>query len=986
MTPDIRRRARLPAAAIAAAVTLAAVCGKGEPGRVDPPGGIVHHPDVRVELWAAEPMVVDPVALAFAADGSCYAVEMRDYPQGIDGRGTPGGTVRRLRDTDGDGRADESVLFADGLSFPTSVLPWEDGILVCAPPEVVYLEDTDGDGRADRRETVLAGLASGVTDSNANSLRFGVDGLVHLANGGNGGRAAATRGEGVPVDLRGADLAFDPASGRVRRTYRSGGGFGLVSDDAGHSFTTYNIDHLLQRLVPIEQVERARDVAPFAATAGISDHGGSAPLFPVSAAARRPNHPEQAGRFSSAGGMGFIDGSPFPERLARSVLVCDVVTNVVHRDLLVEDGAAFRGTRAAEEEASEFLASTDPAFRPVAIEPGPDGALYLADMQRDVIEHPDYIPAAVRAGLDLRAGADRGRIWRIVPRDGLPAAGPPSADDPEALVADLGHPFRWRRDTAHRLLVTRFPGLATAALRAAAVGAARPWARLRAWRILAATGRLAPGDPALAAADPSVDVRETAVALASDDLPTLVHLLDDPHPRVRFAAALALDGVEAEGKLAALGRSLERDRDDQWARRALFLAADDGALQLLAWEWQRGGAASPEGHRETVAGLAHAAAASGPVAGEVRALLERRGDAVAALLQGLAAGWRRQPGSRPPAADVAGIVEAALGADPTGAILPALELAADFGVESPPAAREALLRAAAVLSGPGRHADPVARIESIRLLGAAPEPTADDLLVGLLSEGEPVEVQRAAIDALSRRRSPRLGRELVARFRALDPSMRPEVVARIVADRAAREDLLGALEAGSIGLGEVMLDLEQRRAFLGDADPARAGRAAALFDDDEYGGRAGIVAEWLARLPAEGDATAGEALFRARCASCHVRGGTGHRVGPDLDALSRRSVEDIVTHVLDPDVAINPGYVACVVETEDGLAYTGLLVSRGADAVTLRRPGGEETTVPAGEIATLRLLATSLMPAGLEQGLSPADLRDLVAFLQDGSR
>jgi putative heme-binding domain-containing protein len=216
--------------------------------------------------------------------------------------------------------------------------------------------------------------------------------------------------------------------------------------------------------------------------------------------------------------------------------------------------------------------------------------------------------------------------------------------------------------------------------------------------------------------------------------------------------------------------------------------------------------------------------------------------------------------------------------------------------------------------------------------------------------------------------------------------MRPEVVARIVADRAAREDLLGALEAGSIGLGEVMLDLEQRRAFLGDADPARAGRAAALFDDDEYGGRAGIVAEWLARLPAEGDATAGEALFRARCASCHVRGGTGHRVGPDLDALSRRSVEDIVTHVLDPDVAINPGYVACVVETEDGLAYTGLLVSRGADAVTLRRPGGEETTVPAGEIATLRLLATSLMPAGLEQGLSPADLRDLVAFLQDGSR
>lgn len=964
-----------------------------------PPGALVHHPDVRVEVWASEPMVVDPVALSFAPDGACYVVEMRDYPEGIDGRGAPGGTVRRLRDTDGDGRADESVVFAEGLSFPTSVLAWGEGVLVCAPPEVLYLVDSDGDGRADVREAVLEGLVRGVTDSNANSLRFGVDGLVHLANGGNGGRAAVPGADGGSIDLRGADLAFDPASGRVRRTFRSGGGFGLVTDDAGHSFTTYNLDHLLARMVPIEQVERAGDVEPFAATASISDHGGSAPLFPVSEATRRPNHPEQAGRFSSAGGMGFIDGAPFAERLAPSVLVCDVVTNVVHRDLLVADGAAFRGTRAPEETTSEFLASPDPAFRPVAIEPGPDGALYLADMQRDVIEHPDYIPEPVKARLDLRGGADRGRIYRIVPAAGLPATGPIAATDPDALVADLGHAFRWRRDAAHRLLVTRFPAAATVALRDAARSAPAPHARLRAWRILAATGRLAAGDAALAARDPSPDVREAAVAISTDDTRVAVALLDDDEPRVRFAAALALDGIDAQGKREALGRFLDRSLDDPWAIRAVCLAADGDARGLLASAWHGGDdvsggriAAGSRPRREragsdaAIRGLAYAAAASGPdVARDAAVFLRdpaRRETAEAsALLRGLEAAWRRHAGSRPAAVDAADLVVAAAGGG-EAMIVETLALSAVLGVEPPGIVRKAIDRAIERVSRPPAGSDGDDLLAAIRILGAAPGGAGDAPIVALVAADRPPTVQAAAIDALQSRRAPGLGRALVERFRVIDPSIRTDVVARLVADRSAHDALVGAVERGDIAIGELNLDLEQRRALLEDAAPAVRTRAAALFDDDEYGGRGTIVSDWLARLPADGDARAGAEVFRGRCASCHLLRGTGHKVGPDLEGLSRRSVEDIVTHILDPDMAINPGYVACVVETLDGRAFTGLLVSRAADAVTLRRPGGEETTLPAEEIADLRVLARSLMPQGLEQGLSPADLRDLVAYLQ----
>ena len=974
MSHAVRRQALVLAGVVFLGAIGAATAG--EPAA--PAGAFVHHPDIRLEPWAWEPMVVDPVALAFADDGACYVVEMRDYPLGGEG-GTPGGTVRRLRDTDGDGRADEAIVFAEGLSFPTSVLPWRGGVLVCAPPEVLYLEDTDGDGRADRRETVLEGLVRGVTDSNANSLRFGVDGLVHLANGGNGGRVRIPWSDGPGLDLGGADIAFDPGTGRVGRTYKSGGGFGLVADDAGHSFTTYNLDHLQQRLVPVLQVERARDVEPFAATASISDHGESAPLFPVSAAATRPNHPEQAGRFSSAGGMGFIDGAPFSERLARSVLVCDVVTNVVHRDRLVENGAAFRGTRASEEEASEFLASRDPAFRPVAIEPGPDGALYLADMQRDVIEHPDYIPAPVRAKLDLRAGSDRGRIWRILPTRGLPDGGNVDPSDPGALVADLGHPFRWRRDTAHRLLVSRYPADATLALRAA-TAAADPVMRLRAWRILSATGRLGAGDAAVAARDADEDVRETAVALAASEAEAadlLLRLLDDDSPRVRFAAALALDGRPAADRTAALLRFLQRDIDDPWARRACFLAADSAAGELLREVWRRAPRWSARsGFAAGLRGLAHAAASGGTIDLETPAAVPVPTEQAAALLGGLRGGWRRHPEARPAETTVAALLAAFGDAAP----IEGLGLAADFAVDPPPRLASMVERARADTAAVTTEATMPGKLAAIRLLGAASRDGDDAHLIPLLAATEPPPVQRAALEALGFRRSPRVAADLVAAWPGIDGSLRPELVGRLVDDRAARALLLDALENGDIALGELNLDLEQRRRLL--ADPAVGGRAAALFGDDEYGERAGIVEEWLARMPADGDAARGETTFRARCSGCHRLRGTGHRVGPDLDVLAHRAVEDIVTHVLDPNVAINPGFVACVVETEDGRAATGLLVHRGPDAVTLRRPEGVETLIPTGDIVDLRILATSLMPTGLEQGLSPADLRDLVAFLQ----
>src|SRR5207249_3564929 len=151
------------------------------------------HASLEISLFAAEPNVVDPVALTFDAAGRMYVVEMRDYPYGFGPEHKPGGTVRLLEDTNHDGRADRSTLFAEHLSFPTSICAWNGGVLVTAPPEIIFLKDTNGDGRADVREVMLKGFTLGVTDSNVNGLRWGLDNRVHGLNGGNGGRVTSLR-------------------------------------------------------------------------------------------------------------------------------------------------------------------------------------------------------------------------------------------------------------------------------------------------------------------------------------------------------------------------------------------------------------------------------------------------------------------------------------------------------------------------------------------------------------------------------------------------------------------------------------------------------------------------------------------------------------------------------------------------------------------------------------------------------------------------
>src|SRR4051794_25068386 len=419
-----RSRMRMPIATIVIALAAAGASRSAEPPAAteDIPPALSPaearrasrlRPGLRMERVAAEPLVVDPVAIDFGGDGKLWVCEMRDYPAGIDGRWKPGGVIKVLEDRDGDGRYETATNFLEGLPFPTGVMAWRRGAIICAAPEILYAEDRDGDGKADHREVLFRGFATENYQARVNGLSYGLDNWVYGANGLIGGvvHGSATGREvnigGRDFRIRPDDGAMEPASGLTQQ--------GRVRDDWGDQFGGNNSIWIQHSPLPDHYARRNPRVAAPKPAIYVPRDPENQRVFPASKTLDRFTQPQTANRVSSAcSPLISRDTLPGPG-FAGNAFICEPVHNLVHREVLTPDGVTFAGHRAPEERASEFLASTDNWFRPVQVRTGPDGALWVVDMYRFVIEHPRWISPEPLASLDVRAGADKGRISRISP-------------------------------------------------------------------------------------------------------------------------------------------------------------------------------------------------------------------------------------------------------------------------------------------------------------------------------------------------------------------------------------------------------------------------------------------------------------------------------------------------------------------------------------------------------------------------------------------
>jgi putative heme-binding domain-containing protein len=610
---------------------------------------------------------------------------------------------------------------------------------------------------------------------------------------------------------------------------------------------------------------------------------------------------------------------------------------------------------------------------------GPDGALWIIDMQREVIEHPASLAPPIKQHLDLTSGRDTGRLWRLVAvPEGAPngaaaatrKATPSLSQAPVAnLIQLLGNPNGWHRDTARRLLVERNDPDAVPLLQEAAREGASPLAQTYAAHVLSALGLLDVADllPMLASRDSIV--RAAAATLAEGVVPAeglppaeLVSALTDlaarePQASVRLPLALVAGALPAEPRLAILRTLLERDGADPWCRYAAFTGLRGDAAEIVA-AWLD----SPQ----SLASKGAAAALPGLVAQVGR-------KANAAELTRIVAGIDRLAGApaagatdtRPTATVLLGELTSALAA--TGSNVAKIE---------PVATTEALVKRLGAYNRDvalDRKADVARRIRAVRGLSSPAD------LEKLLVAEEPTELVTAAIQVLDRSPDPGVGGMLVAALPRLSVEARGAAAVALSHDAGRALGLLEAIQAGRFAAAD--LDRQTAAALWAFPERSVAGRAAEVLGAPPPADRESLVVAYRASLPATGSVEAGRTIFKKQCVGCHRVEGEGRETGPALVAAQARGPEAMLLAILDPNREVLPAYHAHAAIDAGGRVVTGVVTAQSEGSVTLRTADGVDVTLSRDDLETFTNTKRSLMPEGFEKTIDARGMADLLAYL-----
>lgn len=937
-------------------------------------------PGLRIELVAAEPLVVDPVAFVFDGPARMFVVENRGYPDWVEGgERTTLGRIALLEDADGDGRFERRKEFATGLGFVNGLMLWRGGLFVTAAPDILYLKDNDGDGVADEKKVVLTGFESTKTAQiRVSHPTLGFDGRIYVTSGLNGGKVTSPLHPERPVvTFPVRDGRFDPDS-FVFESVSGRAQFGLTFDPFGRRFYCSNRHPVMQVMLEPWHLSRNPHLAFTDFAQEVSKVEAEAKVWPISRATisadfiPRLMGTPHTGTFTSASGVFIFGGTGLTPEHQGNVFIAESAQNLIQRQKMRMEGSSLRSDLVYRDR--EFLSTTDVWFRPVYLGSGPDGALYVADMYRREIDHPRYVPEESRGLLDFESGKDRGRIYRIV-KDGPRPARAPKADDSVAgLVAGLESPDEWWRDRAFRLLIERADRAAIPLLAKVAAGSARPEAKVRALWALRAQKALTPPMVLAALRDAHPGVREQGLQFASEFLadgqsagllPAVLATAKDSDARVRFCSALTLAGVNDASVLPALASIAILDGEDRWARAAV-LSGIANRMDAFLTALQAERAKNPKAFAVVMEHLGRVFGA-GATPEACRSFLNQMLTGEGEL------GWRM--------ASVLGLVEGYRGrggakgaaADPFGTIL------GGAGKKDP--AVQAFLRGAAERAA-NDQAPTRERVSAISLLGYSDYDAVSPTLGRLLDARQPPEVQVQAVRAIERIGDARGGSLLIAKenWSRYTPRVREAVLATLTARPALILVLFDAIKAGVIAAPEI--SSLRRTALMKHADAKVRESAQVIFKDLEGGDRMQVYRTYRELLATSTDVSRGREAYQKACSACHTYQGVGGKVGPDLSGIRNQPADAILLHILVPNYEVYSSYQTLSVTTQDGRSLSGWLAAESEASLTLRTASGTEETVARKEIASLSASGLSLMPDGLELTVAKEDVGNIVAFLK----
>ncbi|MGK2861660.1 MAG: PVC-type heme-binding CxxCH protein, partial [Chitinophagaceae bacterium] len=903
----------------------------------------------KIELIASEPMISDPVAMEVDEMGNIYVVEMHGYPSDINGSGV----IKLLRDTNGDGAPDDAVVFAAGLNLPTGIMKWKKGILVVDVPNILYFEDSNNDGQSDIKKVLITGLAVTNPQHIANTPIYGLDNWIYVAHqrivtpkvameftdtGSNVRFVNYPNADQLARDADGRNIRFKPDTHELE-ILSGESQYGHTFDAWGHHFGTSNADHLFHEVIAAKYLQRNPGLMVTETVDHIPDHGGAAEVYPITT---NPEHQllTDVGVITSSCGVTWYQGGLFPDSFNNVTFIAEPVHNLVHADRIRDKGASFSAARVYQKK--EFLASTDAWFRPVQFYVGPDGALYVIDYYRQIIEHPEWMSDSMNNSGALYNGSDKGRIYRITPTgtEKINWFGSINLSNATAKewVQTLASKNIWWRRNAQRLLLDKKEQGTTDMLQTFLDSTTSPEGIVHAlWTM---EGLHATNGQALIKAfrNPVAGVRENAIKIAELNLQKTAslqnHLIDmvaDSSAKVRYQLLCSLGNLNDSASVSARQEILMRDIEDRWVQTAALTSSPgkefeliQNALPVLTAKETKGKALFFQ-NCASIIGLSQK---TEDIKKLIRLATTNSSPASAwwqsACLSGLSNSLRNKG---LPISDF-NFEKQLLLLKFTNKTVPSLRSASvDLlrltGVQKNEAWYKAVNSARSAVAN--KKAEKSFRADAMQIIAMGKNINDTTLLSPLITPTEPETIQQTALNSYNDLAPKQAADYIIRNWANLTYEVRDAAIEILLSSPQHTSSLLDAVEQKIIQPASI--SWPRMVSLMNNDDMPTRSRARKLLS----GGiedRNLVYKKYEPALSMQGNAANGLAIFKRTCSSCHqVAGENGKVYGPDLASIRNRDKRFIMADILDPNRAIADRYELWTIEKINGEKLSGIISS-----------------------------------------------------------
>ncbi|MBX2844406.1 MAG: c-type cytochrome [Flammeovirgaceae bacterium] len=959
----------------------------------------------KIELIATEPLIKDPVAMEIDENGTIYVVEMPGYPLDVTGSGK----VKILKDNNGDGLPDESIVFAENLVLPNGIMRWKNGVIVTDAPDVIYLEDTDGDGKADKREVLITGFSRSNPQHNMNTPKFGLDNWIYLGHEGAfitktfekefGGRGEEIRfpnssnSPTLPQNANEKCVRFNPDTKQLEMLsgYTQ---YGYAFDNWGNRFYTSNADHLFHEVIAAPYLDGNKHLPIRSARNYLPDYGPGAEIFPIT---QNPQHQllTDVGVITSSCGLTWYQGGEFGDEFDHITFIGEPVHNLIHTDKIVADGSTFKAQRHLEKK--EFLASEDSWFRPVNFYIGPDGNLYLLDYHREYIEHPEWMAKEVVESGALYNGINKGRLYKISPvnQKKSPSKAILGSLPDEELIPFLANKNIWFRRNAQRLIVDHQNKEIVSKLKKFALSTISDVGLVHALWTLEGLGEYSPEVISKALAHPEAGVRENSIKIAEihleenpDIILQFIEMKDDPDPKVRFQLLCTVSKIDVP-EIASIQKSiLLKDINDEWVHIAVLAGMGNNEQELIDFVIANSRNDQEEGTALFLSKISQMAVQKEDFY-RVKSLLKSAAangkieDAwwKASILNGLAEGMAKSSLNQGNFEVEKHLLINNFNENTDQSVRRgSLNLLAKIGLPNKNSSEQLNLASKILVK---IDADLAFRIDAIQFLSIAKPMENIDQFSALVSQSEPIDIQKAGLNALSSLpyNSYKIDEFIFEHWEEFTPELQTESISILMKSSETMNSLLSAIESGKLHKSKIPWQYQVW--LLNNDDNSIKQRARLVMAEDEQK-KEEIMAEFKPALAEIGNWENGKRVFGKTCSVCHqVSGKEGVDFGPDLASIKNRTKIAILNDIIFPNSSIADGYEIWEVTLTDDSKKYGIISEEVNENIILKDAGGKENIINRKDISSLNPIENSAMPEGLDSQVSVEEMKDLLTYLKN---